>query len=169
MTYSRHNLDRGRDSALPVVRPSVVLAATVFGGVWLGWPWYVFNAFALGVEDKARLTKRIAVGLLGATVLSLLVLAVAGPEQVDASALGLLFDDPEREFSWVPYVALVLVGWKLTISYLLFEDQRASAEIYEYYGGTLRNGIPLVAAGSLLRGWVLFELLPLGWWTLVLA
>ena len=168
MTHSRHPLPRREPGPLPAVRPSVVLAATVFAGVWLGWPWFVFNAFALGLEDKRRLAKRLAVGLAGATALAFVVVALPEPGDMAPSLVGLVMDEP-RPFTWIPYVIITLIGWKSTTAYLLFEDQRRSAEVYEYYGGTLRNGLPLVAAGAFLRSWILIELLPVGWWTLVLA
>lgn len=170
MTYSRHDLPSRDAGPLPAVRPFVVLAACVFGGVWLGWPWFVLNAFALGVEDKATLAKRIVLGLAGASAIAIAILAVAEPDTLTPSLLSLVLDDPEpREFSWVPYMLIALVGWKTAFAYLLFQDQRLQAEVYGYYGGTLRNGIPIVAAGSFLRSWILLELLPVGWWTLVLA
>lgn len=170
MKYTRHDLPRSQHGPLPAVRPFTVLAATVFAGVWLGWPWYVFNAFALGIEDKRRLLKRLTLGLLGASAISVLVFALDEPDAVAPSLVGLFLDDPEpREFSWIPYLLIALVGWKSAIGYLACEDQRLPAQVFEYYGGTVRNGLPLVAAGAFLRGWILLELLPFGWWTLVLA
>lgn len=170
MTSSRHDLPSAEAGTLPAVRPFVILAACVFGGVWLGWPWFLLNAFALDLENKAKLAKRMVLGLVGASVISIAILAVAEPDAMDPSLLGLLLDDPEpHEFSWVPYMLIALVGWKTAFAYLLFEDQRLPSEVYEYYGGVMRNGIPVVAAGSFLRSWILLQLLPVGWWTLVLA
>lgn len=170
MSGSRHDLPASEAGRLPAVRPFVVLAGCVFGGVWLGWPWFVLNAFALDLEDKTTLAKRLALGLVGASAIAIAIVAVAEPDAMAPSLLGLVLDDPEpHEFSWVPYMIIGLIGWKTAFAYLLFEDQRLPGEVYEYYGGVMRNGIPVVAAASFLRGWILLELLPVGWWTLVLA
>lgn len=155
---------------LPAARPEVVLAAGMFVGVWLAWPWFVFNAFALGLEDKARLAKRLVVGLAGSSALAIFAVAMLEPDTFDASLFGLVFDDLEPDaFSFFPYVVIALVGWKALIAYRLYEDQRLRAEVYEYYGGSFRNGFPLVVGGALIRSWVLLNLLPVGWWTLVIA
>ena len=40
----------------------------------------------------------------------------------------------------LPYLLLILVVWKLGISYVLYMLQASSFGIYEYYGGTVQNG-----------------------------
>ena len=170
MNTTQHDLPSGPAGTLPATRPEVVLAASMFVGVWLAWPWFAFNAFALGLEDKAQLAKRLMIGLAGSSALAIFAVSMLEPETFDASLLGLLFDDPEPDaFSFFPYVVIALVGWKSLTAYRLYEDQRLRAEVYEYFGGTLRNSAPLIVGGVMIRSWVLLQLLPVGWWTLVIA
>lgn len=66
------------------------------------------------------------------------------------------------------YCIIALVAWKLWISYKLQVEQRLDAELYEYYGGRLRNGTGILFAGFFFRGTILGAL-PAGWWMLVLS
>ncbi len=157
MKFSRHTLERGSLSSVPLVRPDVILAATMFVGVWMAWPWSVVNGLALGV-DRRRLALQVIFGLAGASALALLFTALIPAEPPD-----------DGDFSWLPYVLIALRGWKLVIAYAMFNEQNNAMAVFSYYGGEPKNGIPLVVGGSLLRGWVLLDLLPIGWWTLVLA
>jgi hypothetical protein len=59
----------------------------------------------------------------------------------------------------VAYAALVILVAKLAAAYAVHILQSRTIEIYEYYGGVLRNGLPL-AVISLLIGDRLLEPVP---------
>ncbi len=138
-----------------VVDPSSPFLATMLGGVWLGWTWYLVNGFCLEGDRNGRQYRALALGLVVACALAI---------TIDASVHAGMLDRAH-----VKYVAIVLTAWKLGISYALLGWQRRDFELFAYYGGEPRNGTGLAVAGIFLRGFVLDTLLPFGWWTLVLS
>lgn len=124
------------------VNPIWPLFAIMFGGAWLSWPWFVVNAWAMGSPSR-RLEAGLAVlGFVGNVLITLLVLVLIGTGTL-----------PE----WtVPYLLILFSGWKLGISYWLFVRQGRTFGLFEYYGGKARNGLPVVAVGFLVRGWIGF-------------
>jgi hypothetical protein len=115
------------------VRPFWPLLAVMLGGVWLSWPWFVLNGVAVG---SPNLKKEIGWAVGGVVVQIGLAVAL-----LVAFERGLM---PERA---VPYALLVLVVWKLLVSYRLYQLQAGSFELYEYFGGTVKNGMLLVFVG----------------------
>jgi hypothetical protein len=49
------------------------------------------------------------------------------------------------------YAFLVLVGWKLLVSYRLTMLQSRVFELYTYFGGVARSGGPVVLVGYFAR------------------
>lgn len=130
--------DEPRPGALGqiVVHPMWPLLAVMFGGVWLSWPWFVLNAWALGSPTRVRETLTAIAGLVGSGVIltGLLLLASAA-------------DLPQAS---IKYLFVVLILWKLGVSYLLAELQGRSFAVYAYYGGVARNGLFVALAGGML-------------------
>jgi hypothetical protein len=118
------------------VNPFWPMLATMLAGSWLGAPWFVFNAFALGSATRRR-ESAWAVG-------SVLVSA--------ALAYGVLFADAQRLAPlWTLRGGLVLVAAaRLTGAYFAYLAQSASFELHRHFGGPVVNGAPLALLGFLL-------------------
>lgn len=123
------------------VNPLWPLLAVMLGGVWLSWPWFVLNAFAVGSPTRSR-ELGLALGGLGGTA-GLLVL------------LGWLrYQDLLGDVGF-SYAVVGLVVWKLLVSYWLYVLQARTFGLYEYFGGTVRNGALVVVLAFFLRPRVL--------------
>jgi hypothetical protein len=137
-------LDEPRPGALArvVVNPLWPLLAVMLGGAWLGWPWFVLNAWAVGSPTRLRETVLAAGGFLGNVVLVLAMAAVYEAGVLTQTA--------------IPYALLTVTVWKLGLSYVLYVIQSRSFHLYEYYGGTVHNPVlVLVVAFVWGREWVL--------------
>lgn len=137
----------------PVVKPVWPLLAFMFGGVWLAWPWFLLNEYLMRSDDLQRQAKTVLVGLIGSIVLAFLVIA--------------LLEMQILELREARYGYLVLLTWKLGISYALHSRQSQSFELWSYFGGVGRNGA-IVAIGGSIATVPLFEQIPFGLLWLVL-
>ncbi len=131
--------DEPRPSGLThlVVSPVWCLFAIMFGGVWVSWPWFLLNAKAIGSPNLGRDVLWLVLGLLGLVGLS----------------IGALFLSKEA----FGYYFVLIIGLKLVLSYRLYISQARAFELYQYFGGPVRNGVLVVVAGAFLRGAVLPE------------
>jgi len=121
-----------------VVNPNFPLLCVMLGGAWAALPWFCVNALALG-SPTARQEIALAAGAaLGAAALTLLLLWAEERGIVPAAAM--------------PYLLLINVAWKLGAGYLLHTLQSRTFHLYEYYGGQVRNGWPVLMAAIFLRG-----------------
>lgn len=109
----------------------------MFAGSWLAWPWFIFNGWAVGSPTFGR---EVAWALAGFAGRALLFVGMA-----QAAVSGLL--SPRA----LPYAALALTLWTLGVSYFLYAVQGRTLQLYEHYGGALRNGLAVVLAGYFLR------------------
>lgn len=135
--------DEPRPGALGqiVVHPMWPLLAVMFGGVWLSWPWFVINGWALGSPTRVREALTALAGLVGSCVLLAALLLFAAAAEIPQAAIKYLF--------------VVLIIWKLGVSYILAELQGRSFAVYAHYGGVARNGLLVALVGGLvLRPWV---------------
>ena len=114
------------------VNPLWPFVAAMFGGIWLSWSWFFLNGLAVGSPTQKREWLWIGAGVVGSTLLLIALLSL-----IDAQVIG-----KEQ----VKYAFLLLVAWKLGVTYALYTLQSHSIELYEYYGGTLKNGAYVVAA-----------------------
>lgn len=153
---SYHIEDEARPGALAhlAVNPLWPLLGTMLGGSWLGFTWFALNSIAVGSPTRTRELVLVAAGFLGSVALVLGLLAL--------NANGVIHDQYD-----VQYALLVLVLFKLGIAYTLYTLQVSTIGIYEYYGGTLRNGLIVLLVGAfvvrvpllkLLHGTVLWSL-----------
>jgi hypothetical protein len=121
-----------------VVEPTWPLLASMIGGAWIGWPWFVFNAHAVGSPSRWRQTALVAFGFLGACALLLGIALLANAGVLEGRT-------PQR------LALLGLVAFKLTVSYVVFAMQWRSVQLFEYYRGVVRNGIVVVVAAWFLE------------------
>jgi hypothetical protein len=136
--------DQPLDSTLRdyVVRPSAPLLATMLCGAWLAWPWFAFNAIAMGSPTRRREIGLCAAAFAGTAALAWIVIAL-----VDAGAI------PKG----IPLrlALLAVTAFKLAMSYHMAHVQERTFHVYEYYGGTVRNAGRVLGAGWLMHGFVL--------------
>jgi len=137
------------------VQPFWPLLAIMFGGAWLSWPWFAFNAFATGSPTRFRELALAIGGFAGSTAISVGLLTAVQRGALSESA--------------VPYAVIVLTVWKLVVSYALYAWQGRSFHLYEHFGGTVRSGFALaMVAGFVLRNPIL-KAFPGDLWTLVMG
>jgi len=136
-----------------MTNPFWAVLATMLGGVWLGWSWFVLNSLAIGSMHRKKEIATVVLGLLGSMGLTLLGLWAVQQGRLDAKLL--------------PYATTLLIAWKLSISYLLQFWQTPSYELAVYFRGAARSGALLAFAGTFLRPQVL-QHLP-DFWALVLS
>jgi hypothetical protein len=122
-----------------VVQPFWPLLAGMLGGLWLGLPWLIFNAHAMGSATRKRET---ALGVLA-------FLLIAGSAVLIAV---LARETGERT---IQFMVLGLQLLKLATYYVLQMMQSRSFELHQYYGGTVRNGTIVVIGGALARTFVM--------------
>jgi hypothetical protein len=128
-----------------VVSPTWPLFAMMLGGAWMAWPWFVFNAWAMSSPRLGRTVAWVLGGVAGAAAL--------------AGLAWTLFDRGALPEAAVPYAAIVLVVWKLLISYALTLDQSRSFELHRYFGGQVVNGLWVTLAGAFYLNKQLFQAL----------
>lgn len=119
------------------VNPMWPLFAFMFGGALLAWSWSGVNAYALGSPTRRRELGIILLGFAGTVALVIAAGLAAKAEVITRDHL--------------PYVILGLVVWKLGISYWLYFLQSRTFELYQYFGGAVRNGVAGVIAAYFLR------------------
>jgi hypothetical protein len=115
------------------VQPFWPLLGVMFGGSWLSWPWFIVNSLAVGSPTRRR---EVALAIVGFVGNAALVLALGS----------LLFTEIVPE-TFAPYLVLVQIVWRLGVSYWLYVLQARTFGIYEYYGGPVRNGLPILIVG----------------------
>ena len=129
MATAYHIPDEPRPGGLAhmTVNPFWPLLCVMFGGAGLSWTWFMLNGIAMGSPTRKRELGIAVGGLLGNLVL---LLGVSGTYE----RLGV-----GGELA-LPYLLLVVVVWKVGVSYVLYMLQAGSFGIYEYYGGAVQNG-----------------------------
>ena len=125
-----------------VVRPSTPLLAIMLAGAWLAWPWFAFNAIAMGSPTRRKEIALCAAAFAGTAVLGAIVIALFDAGILPAGA-------PLR------LAVLGVVTFKLAITYHISAVQSRTFHVYEYYGGPVRSAGRILGAAYLLRGLVL--------------
>ena len=138
------------------VNPLWPFLGVMLGGVWLSWPWFLFNAFALG---SPTLRKEIAWFALGVGIAAGIVATILYLNSIDII----------HSKSQAQYGLLVLTVWKLGATYQLYIMQSRTIELYEYFGGKLRNGLLVLVAAFYFREQILNAIAPNVFASLVLS
>jgi hypothetical protein len=122
------------------VRPFWPWLSLALAGTWLGAPWFIFNAVALGSPTKKR-----EIALAAALPLVQLVVFVAS-----VLAAGQLGFQKDRLTEVVGFVMLPYSFVKLVCGYLLFTWQSRVMELHEHFGKPTRNGVFVLVVGTFL-------------------
>lgn len=133
------------------VRPFWILLALMLVGAWLAFPWFIFNAHAVGSPTKAREMGLSVAYFACAVVLAILCIAVV--------ELGLLPKDSLK------YLVLLVLALKLGLGYWVTMLQARTFSLYEEFGGVVRSPVLFMIAGFMVKGWVVPT--PSNLWTLV--
>ncbi len=146
MTQGYRILDEPRPGphAHLAVNPFWILLASMLGGAWLAWPWFIFNALAIGSATRVKEIALVALGVAGSVLLFFGIEALLASSVLGQRSAG--------------YAVLVVVAYKLGVSYVLHLWQSRSFQLHEYFGGAVRNGMLLVIVGLLVRSSVLQKL-----------
>ncbi|HET9626594.1 MAG TPA: hypothetical protein VFP84_34765 [Kofleriaceae bacterium] len=125
-----------------VVRPATPLLALMAGGAWLAWPWFAFNAIAMGSPTRRKEVAMCVAAFVGTGVLAAIAIAL-----YDAGILpaGL----PAR------LAILAIVAFKLGITYAIHSVQERTFHVYEYYGGPIFDARRVLVVAWLLKGVVI--------------
>lgn len=137
MTYRIEDEPQPSALAKLAVNPVWPLLAVMFGGAVVSWPWFALNGFALGSPSRRREAVLAVAGFAGSAALAFAIFAAASSGYLDGV--------------WIQYSLVVLVVWKLAVSYWLYVLQGRSFGLYQLYGGTVRNGLLVVFAAALLK------------------
>ena len=125
-----------------VVRPGLPLMAAMVAGAWLAWPWFAFNAIAMGSPTRKKEIALVIAAFVGTAVLGATVLALV--------RAGYLPDGiPMR------VAVLGIVTFKLGMTYYISTVQERTFHVFQYYGGSVRNAAAILSAGYWLRGLVI--------------
>ena len=138
-----------------VVRPSMPLLAIMFAGAWLAWPWFAFNAIAMGSPTRRKEIALCAAAFAGTAALGAIVIAL-----FDAGIL--------PEGAPVRLAVLGVVTFKLSITYYISAVQSRTFHVYEYYGGPVGKASRVIGAAYLLSGLVI-RLIDHPLWVIIVA
>ena len=122
------------------VSPLWPLLALMFAGGWMAWPWAIMNSFWLDSPTRRQEILWSAAGAVGSMVIAAAILIWANEAQAEAEAVVRL-----------RYALIVLAVYKLACGYRVYLLQSRTLELYEFYGGRLRNALPLVLLGFVFR------------------
>ncbi|MBA3462713.1 MAG: hypothetical protein H0T46_22340 [Deltaproteobacteria bacterium] len=125
-----------------VVRPTAPLLAAMVCGSWLAWPWFAFNAIAMGSPTKRKELLIVAGAFVGTAVLAMLVIFLARGGYLPPGI-------PTR------LAVLGIVTFKLSMTYYMSVVQERTFHVYEYYGGSVRNAGVVISLGYYLRSAVI--------------
>jgi len=125
-SYQIEDEPRPGPLAHTAVRPLWPLFTFMFGGAFFSWPWFLWNGFVVGSPTRRRELAWVVGGVLGIFALAFVTATLTRSGVIDKSQ--------------GPYVRLVFTLWKIGVSYALFSLQARTFQIYEHYGGVVRNG-----------------------------
>ncbi len=138
MTY--HIADEPIETSLSayVVQPSMPLLAAMLAGAWLSWPWFAFNAIAMGSPTKKKEIALVVTAFVVTAVLAAILIALVRSDVIESSLI-------------IRLSVLAIVTFKLAITYYIATVQSRTFHVYQYYGGHVRNAMPILSGGYFLR------------------
>lgn len=142
------------DSRRPLFNAIWPLLGVMLAGVWLGYPWALYNTWAVDGEGRAAQAKTLFVSLGFILALSFGVVWLVEEEWMSI-----------RVFRYVWTAVIVLKLWG---PHRVFMTQNREVELREYFGATLRNGAIILVAGIMARPHVL-DAIDIIWLKIALA
>jgi hypothetical protein len=133
-----------------VVHPLWPLLGLMLGGFWLAVPWFIVNSIALGSSSRIREAVIAISGLLVTSGVVVMIVMGASRGWLEGATLA--------------YAGLTDELIKLATAYILYSLQSRSVAIHEHYGGTVRNGLPVVLLAAILGRRLVLSAIP---WQLV--
>lgn len=125
-----------------VVNPTAPLLAAMVAGSWLSWPWFAFNAIAMGSPTKNKELALVVAAFVSTGVLAAIVIALARAGILPPGI-------PTR------LAILAIVAFKLTMTYYISSVQDRTFHVYQYYGGSVRKAGAVLSLGYWLKGIVI--------------
>ncbi len=140
MDTSYRIVDEPKPSPLSkwAVNPFWPFLALMLGGAGVGFAWFAFNAFAMGSATRVREWLLVGAAFVGSALLAGLGMFLMLRGVLDTESIA--------------YAGTLLIIYKLAIGYFLHFSQARSFELFEYFGGTPKNGLIALIALSLTRG-----------------
>ena len=138
MTYQVPDEPRASRFNHLAVSPNAPLLAAMLCGGWIAWPWFAFNAVAIGSPTRTREWKLCAIAFAG-------TIALAAVISVALSAGWL------ESITAIRLAVLAVATWKLSMAWFVSHVQSRTFEVYRYYGGVVRSAGVVLIAGYYLR------------------
>jgi hypothetical protein len=138
-----------------VIDPFWALLAVMMGGAAFGALLFALNAYFLRGPTWRREVELSLTMLLGAAILGFIL--------VQAEASGALAAGA------VKYAFLIVVAWKLAVTYWIYYLQQTGFALFEYFGGKAQNGLALVFVGAILMRRVIVQAVEHPVWKVVVS
>lgn len=138
-----------------VIDPFWALLAVMMGGAAFGALLFALNAYFLRGPTWRREVELSLTMLLGAAILGFIL--------VQAEASGALAAGA------VKYAFLIVVAWKLAVTYWIYYLQQTGFALFEYFGGKPQNGLAIVFIGAILLRRVIVEAVDHPLWKMVVS
>lgn len=113
-----------------VVDPLFPFLASLLGGFVCGWIWFLVNDHAIGNPRRRATQSTVFVGVIGSLLLVGLLLK--------ADQAGIVTPDT------APYAGLVIVVWKILVTYRLHIAQQMPFELFSYFHVPQMNALPIL-------------------------
>ncbi len=113
-----------------VVNPFWVILTLMLGGGWIGWPWFVVNALALGSGHKLR-------------EIALVLASFAFAFSFTSGVLYAMFSDLIG-VTHARYLMIAVPAAKMAFGFAVFRMQERSFALYEHFGGHDRRAAMVV-------------------------
>jgi hypothetical protein len=120
------------------VSPNAPLLAAMLCGGWLAWPWFAFNALAIGSPTRKKEITWSAIGAAGTIALAAAIAALLAGGYLESRTA-------------IRFAVLGVASWKLLLCYYISQVQSRTFEVYRYYGGVVRSATYVLAIGFYAR------------------
>lgn len=127
------------------VSPNAPLLGSMLCGGWLAWPWFAFNAIAIGSPTRKREHALCGLAFAGTVVLAAVISWALGRGYLESKTA-------------IRLAVLGVVTWKLVFAYAIASVQNRTFAVYRYYGGRVRRATIVLAAGWWLRGMLIGQM-----------
>jgi hypothetical protein len=138
-----------------VIDPFWALLAVMMGGAAFGALLFALNAWFLRGPTWRREMELSITMLVGAGILGFLLVQAEASGAIPTGA--------------VKYAFLIVVAWKLAVTYWIYYLQQTGFALFEYFGGKAQNGLAIVFVGAILLRRVIVEAVDHPVWKIVVS